>query len=135
MKIDPLNESALIINSTGIGTVTRKMVRERAAELALINGRDAKDASKTDWEQAKRELTGGSILDPEETLLEQAPESERWDPLSGSNGQIVTVPSTDDGEDNEGTSIGERLINEGVNEAEHNLMLQAARAARKTSSE
>jgi hypothetical protein len=135
MKIDPLNESALIINSTGIGTVTRKMVRERAAELALINGRDAKDASKTDWEQAKRELTGGSALDPEETLLEQAPESERCDPLSGSNGQIVTVPSTDDGEDNEGTSIGERLINEGVNEAEHNLMLQAARAARKTSSE
>lgn len=131
MKIDPVNESALIINSTGVGTVTRKMVRERASELALINGRAAKDASKADWEQAKRELTGGSELDPGEVLLEEAPESERWDPLPGSNGQIVTVPSTDDGEDNEGTSIGERLINEGVNEAEHDQMLQAARAAQK----
>jgi hypothetical protein len=131
MKIDPVNESALIINSTGIGTVTRKMVRERAAQLALINGRAAKDVSKTDWEQAKRELTGGSELDPEETLIEEAPESERWDPLPGSKGQIVTVPSTDDGEDNEGTSIGERLINEGVNEADHDQMLQAARAVQK----
>jgi hypothetical protein len=131
MKIDPVNEPALIINSTGIGTVTRKMVRERAAELALINGREAKDVSKTDWEQAKRELTGGLELDPEEELIEEAPESERWDPLAGSTGQIVTVPSTDDGEDNEGTSIGERLVNEGVNEAEHDQMLQAARAAQK----
>ena len=39
MKIDPLKEGALIINSTGIGTVTRKMVWERATELAVINGR------------------------------------------------------------------------------------------------
>jgi hypothetical protein len=35
MKIDPLKEDALIINSTGIGTITRKMVRERAVELAV----------------------------------------------------------------------------------------------------
>jgi hypothetical protein len=134
MIIDPVNESALIINSTGVGTVTRKMVRERASELALIRGRDAKDASKADWEQAKRELTGGLELAPEEVLLEEAPESERWDPLPGSKGQIVTVPSTDDGEDNEGTSIGERLIDEGVNEAEHDQMLRAAQAAQKEDS-
>jgi hypothetical protein len=130
MKIDPVNEPALIINSTGIGTVTPKMVEKRAAELALINGRDG-NVSEADWEQAKRELTGGSELDPKETLLEEASEAERWDPLPGSNGQVVPVPSTDDGEDNEGTSIGERLINEGVNEAEHDQMLQAARIAQK----
>ena len=45
-------------NSAGIGTVTRKMVRDRAVELAVINGRSAKEVSKSDWEQAKRELTG-----------------------------------------------------------------------------
>jgi Protein of unknown function (DUF2934) len=130
MKTDPSKEAALIINSTGIGTVTRKMVRERATELALINGRPAQEVSATDWEQAKRELTGESDLDPKEALLESAPESERWDPLPGSTGHIVPVTSID-GEDDDGRSIGERLIDQGVQEAEHDQMLQAARASEK----
>jgi hypothetical protein len=129
MKIDPPKEGAIIINSTGIGTVTRKMVRERAAELAVINGRSAQDASKSDWEQAKRELTGEPDTDPKETVLESAPESERWDPLPGSSGHIVPVPSVDD-EDEEGRSFSERLVEEGVQEAEHDQMIQAARAGK-----
>ena len=130
MKTDPSQEAALIIHSTGIGTVTRKMVRERATELALINGRSAKDVSATDWEQAKRELTGEPDIDPKEAVLESAPESERWDPLPGSTGHIVPVTSID-GEDDDGRSMGEKLINEGVQEAEHDQMLQAARANEK----
>jgi len=126
MKIDPLKESALVINSSGIGTVTRKMVRERAVELAVIDGRSAQEVSKSDWEQAKRELTGGSDQDPNEALLESAPESERWDPLPGSTGHTVPVTSIDD-EDDEGRSVGERLVNEGVLEAEHDQMLEAAK--------
>jgi len=127
MKIDPSQEAALIINSTGIGTVTRKMVRERATELALINGRAAGDVSATDWEQAKRELTGEPDLDPKEALLEAAPESERWDPLPGSAGHIVPVTSID-GDDDDGRSIAEKLVEEGMREAEHDQMLQANRA-------
>jgi hypothetical protein len=130
MKTDPSQEAALIIKSTGIGTVTRKMVRERATELALINGRSAKDVSATDWEQAKRELTGEPDIDPKEAVLESAPESERWDPLPGSTGHIVPVTSID-GEDDDGRSMGEKLINEGVQEAEHDQMIQAARANEK----
>jgi hypothetical protein len=127
MKTDPSKEAALIINDTGIGTVTRKMVRERATELALINGRSAHDVSAADWEQAKRELTGGPEMDPKEALLEAAPESERWDPLPGSTGHIIPVTSID-GEGDDGQSIGEKLIDEGVHEAEHDQMLQATRA-------
>jgi hypothetical protein len=102
------------------------MVRERATELALINGRSFQDMSVADWEQAKRELTGGSDIDPKETLLEAAPESERWDPLPGSTGHIVPATSID-GEDDDGRSLGEKLVDEGVQEAEHDQMLQAAR--------
>ena len=130
MKTDLSQEAALIINSTGIGTVTRKMVRERATELALINGRSVQDVSVADWEQAKRELTGEPDLDPKEALLEAAPESERWDPLPGSTGHIIPVASID-GEDDDGRSVGEKLIDEGVQEAEHDQMLQAARASEK----
>ncbi len=126
MKIDPPEDDALIINSAGVGTVTRKMVRERAVELALIDGRTAQEVSKSDWEPAKRELTGGSDMDPNEELLESAPESERWDPLPGSTGHIVPVNSVD-GEDEDGRSFTERLVDEGMLEAEHDQMRQAAK--------
>ena len=55
---NPLKEGALTENSAGIGTVTRGMVRERAVELALINGRTALEVSKSDWEQAKTGIDG-----------------------------------------------------------------------------
>jgi hypothetical protein len=126
MKINPPKEAALIINSTGVGTVTDKMVRKRAVELAVIDGRAEQEVSKSDWEQAKRELTGGSDQDPNEALLESAPESERWDPLPGASGQVVFATSIDD-EDDEGRSVSERLVEEGVLEAEHDQMVQAAK--------
>ena len=130
MKIDPPNDAALIINSTGVGTVTEKMVRQRAVELAEIDGRRAQEISTSDLEQAKRELTGGSDLDPNEALLESAPEAERWDPLPGSTGRVVPVTSIDD-EDDEGRSVSVRLVEEGMLEAEHDQMVQAAKAAKK----
>jgi hypothetical protein len=130
MKIDPPNDAALIINSTGVGTVTEKMVRQRAVELAEIDGRRAQEISTSDLEQAKRELTGGSDLDPNEALLESAPEAERWDPLPGSTGRVVPVTSIDD-EDDEGRSVSDRLVEEGMLEAEHDQMVQAAKAAKK----
>ena len=132
MKTNPLKEGALTENSAGIGTVTRKMVRERAVELAVMNGRSAHQASKSDWEQAKRELTGKPDMDPKEAVLESAPESERWDPLPGSTGhKVPAAPSAD--EDDEGRSDNERLVDEGIADAEHDQTRQAARAAAKES--
>ncbi len=126
MNTNPLKDGTLTSHSAGIGTVSRKMVRERAVELALINGRSANETSKSDWEQAKRELTGGSDLDPEDAVLEAAPESERWDPLPGSTGQkALTAPSED--EDAEGRSDSERLVSEGIDGALHDQMLTDAR--------
>jgi hypothetical protein len=75
MKTNPLKDGSMTENSAGLGTVTRKMVRERAVELAVINGRSAQDVSKSDWEQAKRELTGEPDPDPKTALLESAPKT------------------------------------------------------------
>jgi hypothetical protein len=133
MKKNPLKEGALTENSAGVGTVTRKMVRERAAELAVINGRSAQETSKSDREQAKRELTGEPDTDPNEATLESAPESERWDPVPGTDGHKVPVAASED-EDDEGRSDNERLVEEGVAGAEHEQMLQAARAAARAES-
>ena len=129
MKTNPLKDGALTENSAGIGTVTRKMLRERAVELAIINGRSAQHVSKSDWEQAKRELTGDSNMDPKEDILESASESERWDPVHGSTGHKVPVASGED-EDDEGRSDNEKLVDEGMGEAELDQSRQATRDSR-----
>jgi hypothetical protein len=125
MKANPLKEGTVTENSAGIGTVTRKMVRARAAELAEIDGRPARDASKPELEQAKRELTGEPDTDPKDAILESAPESERWDPVPGSTGHKARVAPSED-EDEEGRSDNERLVEEGIEGAEHDQMRQAA---------
>src|SRR5665213_333170 len=117
MNTNPLKQGGLTENSEGIGTVTRKMVRERAIELAVINGRSAQEVSKPDWEQAKRELTGEPEMDPKEAVLDSAPESERWNPVAGSTGHKMPATASED-EDDEGRSDNERLVDEGIAEAE-----------------
>ena len=124
MKTNPLKDGVLTENSAGIGTVTRKMVRERAIELAVINGRTAQEVSKSDREQAKRELTGDPGTDATEAALESAPEAERWDPVPGSTGHKVPVPLGED-EDDEGRSDNERLVGEGIAGAEQDQRHQA----------
>ena len=128
MKKNPLKDGALTENSAGIGTVTRKMVRERAVELAVINGRSMREVSESDWEQAKSELTGEPDMASKETTIESAPESERWDPVPSSTGQKVPVAPNED-EDDEGRSDNERLVDEGIAGAEHDQERQAAKAA------
>jgi hypothetical protein len=125
---NPLKQGALTENSAGLGTVTRKMVHQRAMELAVINGRSSGEVSESDWDQARRELTGGPDLDPKAAALDAAPESDRWDPVPGSTGHIVTAaPSAD--EDEEGRSDNERLVDEGMAGAELERSRQASQAA------
>ena len=128
MKTNPLKDGALTDNSAGLGTVTRTMVRRRAGELALMDGRSPEKPSKADSDQARRELTGEPDTDPKEAALEAVPETERGDPVPASSGHKVAVSSSED-EDDEGRSDNERLVEEGVAGAEHDHMLQAARAA------
>ena len=124
MNTNPLKQGILTENSAGLGTVTRKQVRERAVELAVINGRHVQDVSKSDWEQAKRELTGEPDVAPKDIVLESAPESERWDPVQGSIGHKVSVTPSED-EDDEGRSDNETLVDEGIAGAEQDQRRQA----------
>ena len=127
MEKNPLNKGLLTENSTGIGPVSRAMTRQRASELALIAGRSEHEVSKADWEQAKLELAGAPAEDPNQAILEAAPESAR-DPGPGSAGhQVPDAPSED--EDDEGRSESAQLVEEGINEAERDQMLQAAKDA------
>jgi len=130
MSKNPLTQGMLIENSSGIGPVSRGMVRSRAVELAVINGRPANDVSKADWEQAKRELTGRPEMDANEAALEALPESERWDPVPGSPGQQM-AETPDEESDDEGQNDSAQLVAEGVGDAEHDQMIEAARAGKR----
>jgi hypothetical protein len=127
MNKNPLTKGILTENAVGIGTVTAEMVEERANELAAIAGRVPPRASALDYEEARRELTGESNIDVEAATLESIPESERWDPVPGSTGSH-TPDSLGEDEDSEGRSESAQLVEEGIREAEHDQMFQAARA-------
>jgi hypothetical protein len=130
MNKNPLKQGLLTEKSVGIGTVTRKMVRERAVELARMDERPVQEVSKSDWQQAKRELTGKPDQDPAEAELELASESERWDPVPGSTGNRAPVCVSED-EDEEGRSDNELLVEEGMAGAELDQMSRAGEAAKK----
>ena len=130
MKKNPLKDGAISENSAGVGTVTRQMVRARAAELAIIDGHLSHDATASHFAQAKRELTGVPDTDPKDAILESVPESERWDPVPGSTGTKARVAPSED-EDEDGRSDNERLTEGAMAEAEIEQSFQATRAAAK----
>jgi len=126
MNKNPLNKGMIEENSVGIGEISNEMVVQRAEELALIAGRKR---TKEDTEQALRELSGGDRIDAKQAFLESAPEEERWDPVPGSTGHEVEESASEDN-DADGRSESAQLVEEGVSEAEHDQMLQAARVAK-----
>jgi hypothetical protein len=128
MKTNPINRGLIAKNFAGIGAVTQDMINKRAKELAMLSGRVPPVASPADYEQAERELSGGTELDKQEEAIEAIPESERWDPVPGSPGiQVPEIPSED--EDEEGNNESAQLVEEGVHEAEHDQMVQAEEQA------
>jgi hypothetical protein len=131
MRKNPLNKGIIMANAAGIGTVTSEMVEARARELAAIGGRPSSEPSEADYQQAKRELTGGTEMDPREESSESMPESEGWDPVAGSTGRQAAESLGED-EDAEGRSESAQMFEEGVTEAEHDQMRQAAKTEEKS---
>jgi hypothetical protein len=129
MEKNPLTKGIIAKNFSGIGAVTENMVHARARELALVSGRPATDVTQADYEQAKRELTGGADIDSQDEKLESLPESMRWNPVPGSAGTLDPEPPSED-EDDEGRNESAQLVEEGVQEAEHDSMVKAEESAR-----
>lgn len=130
MKKNSPDEGALTDQPTGISPVTREMVQVRARELALNEGRSPQHVAQGDYEEAKRELAGQSDMDRQDAMLDSISEEGRWDPVPGSVGrQVPESPSED--EDDEGRSESEQSAEKGVEDAERDQMLQAAKATAK----
>jgi hypothetical protein len=122
MNKNPLTQGMLQVNSNEIGEISNEMIAKRAEELALIAGRPV---AAEFMEQAVRELTGGGGMDASQILLESVSEDKRWDPIPGSTGHQAQE-SASEYEDEDGQGGNAQLFEEGVREAAHDQMLQAA---------
>src|SRR5260370_16784989 len=118
MRKNPLNKGIIMENAAGIGTVTSEMVEARARELAAINGRPSSEPSKADYQQAKRELTGESEMDPQEESSESISYSDGWDPVPGSTGRQA-ADSLAENEDAERRSESAQMSDKAVTEPHH----------------
>lgn len=122
MKNNRIEEGRFTEHGHGLGTVSREMVGKRARELALISGRE--QVLDSDFEQAKRELTREEDLPPEPNAEENLTEDERWQPVPESVGkEAPKVPAPDE------QTFAEKLVEEGVEDAEHDQMTRATREA------
>ena len=97
------------------------MVRKRAGEIAITNGRGPGEVLDEDFDQARRELTTLEDEPVQQQVIESLPESERWDPVPGSPGHAAPTTRLDDEQEE-----NERLVEEGVEDAEHDQMVKGS---------
>jgi hypothetical protein len=104
----------------GAGTVTAAMVQQRAREIALISGRPDGRYIESDWREARRELLGISTDAPnnEEDLI-------AWDENPNSSGHQTPNLQAADPE-----VYRQKLVEEGMEEAEHDRMLEGSKSGR-----
>jgi hypothetical protein len=104
----------IVVGSQGLGVPDADLVQRRAWEVAQIQAHPS--PTSADWAEARRELHGRSL--PSEFPAELG---ESLLPFASRG--LKTVVSRDE------STLGEELVREGMEEAEHEQMLLARRTA------
>ncbi|HEV2455216.1 MAG TPA: hypothetical protein VGY98_13210 [Verrucomicrobiae bacterium] len=125
------NSSARGQTSTKIrahGTITKPivtpdMVEDRARELALIAGREPSRVTASDRIQAKKELLGDDSADSPVDDIGITPSGMGSPPTSTGKMTKPQLPTDDE--------IEVQTVQEGLDQAEHDEMLQAAKTRTK----
>jgi hypothetical protein len=119
MKMDETHSRGKISRGTeGIGAVTPLMVEERAREIACSDGRaEPNDLDRTN---AREELTGAAPGSEKRPRRQE--QGRDWEmPLVSTGETAPTVRPEDD------ENIPEKLVEEGVEEADHDQRLKSGR--------
>ena len=120
------SQGKILLRGEGAGVPDEAALERRAKENARIAGRSRVRAS--DREQARQELLGRAVPPTTKDVVESRRSVSRdpSEPVSRRGRRTRTVPDQDlqDGV--------ERLVNEGVEEAQHDQMLAARRRRRRT---
>ncbi len=111
------------VHGNGMGAPTPEMIEKRAREIALINERQPNDFTDGDWDQARRELLGlEEIASADDTNGVADSMSERDESPEEHGHRVPRVGFEDDEE-----SLGTHLVTDGLEEAVHDRMVEAAR--------
>jgi hypothetical protein len=108
------------LHGSGMGVPSPEEVEKRAREIAMIDERDPEEFTDQDWNQARQELMGAEFNTPPEETPDNADVTEEWNTIAGSKGHRAPRPGTEEEE-----TLGEHLVNDGLEEAEHDQMLEA----------
>jgi hypothetical protein len=109
------------VHGNGVGAPSPEDIERRAREIAMIDEREAEDFTDADWEQARRELHGAAHPVPQEETKENVELVSEWQVTASDTGHRAPRPGTE--EDDE--SLGEQLVEDGIEEAAHDQMLEA----------
>jgi hypothetical protein len=108
----------ILRRTEGIGTVTLQMIEERAREIARSDERA--QPNELDRTRAREDLTG-TISDLEKLPTREEPGRDWQMPLVSTGEKAPTVRPEDD------ENIPERLVQEGIEEADHDQRLNSER--------
>jgi len=116
---EALPPSGKILSGTeGVGTVTSQMIEERAREIARSEGRS--QPNDLDRTYAREQLTGATS-ESEKLPTREEPGRDWQMPLVSTGEKAPTVRPEDD------ENIVQKLVEEGIEEADHDQRLSAAR--------
>lgn len=120
-NINDPTSGKILIHENGRGEMTEGEIAERALELAVIEGRAS--PNKEDFERARAELRGITLppASGDELSSNDSLSRDPSDPPANHGHQIPNREGTD-----EEVAV-ERLVSEGVEEAQHDQMLAARR--------
>ena len=108
------------MHGDGMGAPTPELVEKRAREIALIDERNPDEFTDADWEQARRELIGVATNGAPEETPESATLQEEWPVVAANTGERAPRAGFFDDE-----TLGQQLVEGGVEEATHDSMVQA----------
>lgn len=112
----------------GLGAVTRRMVRERAEEIALLRGRSR--VTREDRLQARKELLEARERRDDSNPLDEGLESLDPSEARTDSGHQAPISPTDDEE-----LVQRRLAERGVREAGHDQMVAGYRSGQEAERE
>ena len=112
----------ILHGTEGLGTVTQQMIEKRAGDIARSDGR--KLPNDLDRTRAREDLTGATSSS-EKPPTQEEPGRDWQMPLVSTGEKAPTVRPEDD------ENIPEKLIKEGIEEADHDQRLSSERTSGK----
>ena len=107
-------------SGAGSGEISREQIEDRAAELARMEARDA--VNEGDLAQAEEDLEGPGTPPPAPELVQpELGDVVAWDEPVDASGQRAPRTGLEDE-----TMVGQRLVEEGIEEADHDRRVAAS---------